>query len=189
MEEIKSYFHLDLQAEDPEYKYWNLGKLIFMLRGINIRDLLLLKKENIVNGRLIYKRAKTGKIYSIALTKDIETSLGVFCSTTTLLGLINLEKSKGERCIKYFQQHVKVINHHLKNLSRLIQSKEPITTYVFRYSYANVAKQLGYSKDLIAEALGHEYGNSVTGIYLEHFDNDIVDKMNQNLINSVVKSV
>jgi integrase len=189
MEEIKSYFQLDLQAEDPEYKYWNLGKLIFMLRGINIRDLLLLKKENIVNGRLIYKRAKTGKIYSIALTKDIETSLGVFCSTTTLLGLINLEKSKGERCIKYFQQHVKVINHHLKNLSRLIQSKEPITTYVFRYSYANVAKQLGYSKDLIAEALGHEYGNSVTGIYLEQFDNDIVDKMNQNLINSIVKSV
>ena len=60
---------------------------------------------------------------------------------------------------------------------------------VFRYSFENVAKQLGYSKDLIAEALGHEYGNSVTGIYLEHFDNDIVDKMNQNLINSVVKSV
>jgi hypothetical protein len=50
-------------------------------------------------------------------------------------------------------------------------------------------KQLGYSKDLIAEALGHEYGNSVTGIYLEQFDNDIVDKMNQNLINSIVKSV
>ena len=50
-------------------------------------------------------------------------------------------------------------------------------------------KKLGYSKDLIAEALGHEYGNSVTGIYLEQFDNDIVDKMNQNLINSVVKSV
>lgn len=48
-------------------------------------------------------------------------------------------------------------------------------------------KKLGYSKDLIAEALGHEYGNSVTGIYLEQFDNDIVDKMNQYLINSVVK--
>ncbi len=57
---------------------------------------------------------------------------------------------------------------------------------VFRYSYANVAKQLGYSKDLIAEALGHEYGNSVTGIYLEQFDNDIVDKMNQELIKYII---
>jgi hypothetical protein len=48
-------------------------------------------------------------------------------------------------------------------------------------------KQLGYSKDLIAEGLGHEYGNSVTGIYLEQFDMEVVDIMNQNLINSVVK--
>ena len=186
MEEIKSYFQLDLQEEDPEYKYWHLGKLIFMLRGINMRDLLLLKKENIVNGRLIYKRAKTGKIYSIALTEDIEASLGVFCSSTSLLGLINLDKCKGENCIKYLQQHVKVINHHLKNLSKLIESKEPITTYVFRYSYANVAKQLGYSKDMIAEALGHEYGNSVTGIYLEQFDLNKVDEMNHNLISKVL---
>jgi hypothetical protein len=59
-------------------------------------------------------------------------------------------------------------------------------SYVFRYNYANVAKQLGYSKDLIAEALGHEYGNSVTGIYLEQFDNDIVDKMNQELIKYII---
>ena len=45
---------------------------------------------------------------------------------------------------------------------------------------------LGIQKDLIAEVLGHEYGNSVTGIYLEHFDNDIVDKMNQELIKYII---
>ena len=66
-------------------------------------------------------------------------------------------------------------------------SEEKLTTYVFRYSYANVAKQLGYSKDLIAEALGHEYGNSVTGIYLEQFDLKVVDNMNQALIEAVSK--
>jgi len=48
-------------------------------------------------------------------------------------------------------------------------------------------KQLGYSKDLIAEGLGHEYGNSVTGIYLEQFDLYKVDEMNGNTINSAVK--
>ena len=57
---------------------------------------------------------------------------------------------------------------------------------VFRYSFENVAKQLGYSKDLIAEALGHEYGNSVTGIYLEQFDLEITDSMNEKIIASVI---
>ena len=67
----------------------------------------------------------------------------------------------------------------------LLGYEEKLTTYVFRYSYANVARKLGYSKDLIAEALGHEYGNSVTGIYLEQFDLEVVDSMNETIIKSV----
>ena len=39
---------------------------------------------------------------------------------------------------------------------------------------------------MIAEALGHEYGNSVTGIYLEQFDLEIVDSMNEKIIASVI---
>jgi integrase len=49
-------------------------------------------------------------------------------------------------------------------------------------------KQLGYSKDLIAEALGHSYGNTVTGIYLEQFDNELLDDMNQRVVNTVFKT-
>jgi integrase/recombinase XerD len=63
---------------------------------------------------------------------------------------------------------------------------EPITSYVFRYSYANIAKQLGFNKDLIAEALGHDYGNHITGIYLEMFDLKILDDMNQQIIEAVL---
>jgi integrase len=63
----------------------------------------------------------------------------------------------------------------------MIGTQEELSTYVFRYTYANVAKRLGYSKDLIAEALGHEYGNKVTGIYLEQFDQEVIDQMNQRI--------
>ena len=74
-------------------------------------------------------------------------------------------------------------SEHLKKIGQSIGARETLTTYVFRYSYANIAKQLGYSKDLIAEALGHEYGNAVTGIYLEPFDLLEVDKMNERILN------
>jgi integrase len=73
-------------------------------------------------------------------------------------------------------------------LGGLLAFEEKLTTYVFRYTYANVAKQLGYSKDLIAEALGHEYGNSVTGIYLEQFDLEVVDSMNEKIIAAVLQN-
>jgi integrase len=64
---------------------------------------------------------------------------------------------------------------------------EPLTSYVFRYTYANVAKKLGFSKDMIAEALGHEYGNNITGIYLEEYDNKVLDGMNETIISCVTK--
>jgi integrase/recombinase XerD len=187
MEEIKRYFSLNISLTDISYVYWNIGKLIFMLRGINMRDLMLLKPESVKSGRIIYRRAKTGKLYSIQVTPEIYAILDTFQPNETLLGLITNEQAISNDKIKHYKQKVKLINKHLNKIGKLLGIIEPMSTYVFRYTYANVAKQLGYSKDLIAEALGHEYGNSVTGIYLEHFDNDVLDRMNQALIDAVSK--
>ena len=59
-----------------------------MLRGINIKDLLLLNETNIKGDRIIYKRAKTGKLYSIKLEPEMLSILDEFDSTNTLLGII-----------------------------------------------------------------------------------------------------
>ena len=185
--ELCNFFSLQIDELNSRYRYWNIGKLLFMLRGINITDLLQLKQTNIKNKRIIYKRAKTGKIYSIALTAEIEKVFSTFTSTDTLLGLLSNKQIEGKRKKENIQQCTKVINTHLDKIGEFLGFEEKLTTYVFRYSYANLAKQLGFSKDLIAEALGHEYGNSVTGIYLEQFDNEIVDEMNRIVIDSVLK--
>lgn len=186
LEEMKAYFKLDLEKNNPLYRTWVIGKLIFMLRGINIKDLMLLSHNNIKSGRIIYKRAKTGKLYSIEILPEIQEIFHQFSSNNTLLGILSdLELKNITRIVENIIQKRKVINAHLKKLGKLIKLKEPLSTYVFRYSYANISKQLGYSKDLIAEALGHEYGNSVTGIYLEQFDNEVVDDMNRKVIASM----
>ena len=188
-EELQRYFNLNLNSDHLLYKSWLIGKLIFMLRGINITDLLLLSSDNIQNGRIIYNRSKTGKVYSIQLTDEMRSIVNEFASGKTLLGLLSNEDLKDkERLVNILIQRRKVINNHLKKISQMVETNETITTYVFRYSYANIAKKLGYSKDLIAEALGHEYGNSVTGIYLEQFDLSLVDEMNQDIILTISDS-
>jgi integrase len=183
--ELQSYFNLNLEPSHPSYVYWNVGKLIFMVRGINITDLLLLNKNNIRNKRIIYKRAKTGKLYSIKLTEDIESIIAEFTPNETLLGLVTKEQIESIKKKEHFNQRIKVINKHLEKIGDQLGFEEKLTTYVFRYTYANIARKLGYSKDLIAEALGHEYGNSVTGIYLEQFDLEVVDSMNDVIIKAV----
>ena len=187
--EMQNYFAHVINAEDRLYKSWCIGKLIFMLRGINLTDLLLLKKSNIHNDRIIYKRAKTGKMYSIKILPHMQELITEFTDNTEYLigNLMSHYEKPTLADAKLYADFRKKLNKKLKKISKLVEIETPITTYVFRYSYANIAKQLGYSKDLIAEALGHEYGNAVTGIYLEMFDNDIVDNMNRQVLNAVNK--
>lgn len=185
--EMQRYFNYATDSTDKLYKSWCIGKLIFMLRGINLTDLLLLKKSNIHNDRIIYKRAKTGKMYSIKILPQAQELITEFTDNSEYLfgNLMNHYDKQTLKDVKLYSDYRKKLNKKLKKISKILEIETPITTYVFRYSYANIAKQLGYSKDLIAEALGHEYGNAVTGIYLEMFDNEIVDNMNENVNNKI----
>jgi integrase/recombinase XerD len=186
LSEVQAYFQLQLSSDHPLYHAWTIGKLLFMLRGINIRDLMLLSPLNIKAGRVIYKRAKTGKLYSIKMLPEIKHIFDDLTDTHTLVSWLSpADVNNTSRKIAILRQRAKVLNNHLHKLGKLIGTEEDLSTYVFRYTYANIAKQLGYSKDLIAEALGHEYGNKVTGIYLEQFDQKIIDMMNLQIIEKV----
>ena len=44
--------------------------LMFYLMGINSVDLARAKKSDVINGRLEYRRAKTGKLYSIFIEPE-----------------------------------------------------------------------------------------------------------------------
>lgn len=185
--DMTNYFALNMACDNRLYNAWCIGKLIFLLRGINLTDLLLLKKTSIHKDRIIYKRAKTGKLYSIKILPSVAELMVEFSDESDyLFGVFRNNKKEDLFDLYFFQEYTKKLNIKLKKIGTLINAVEPITTYVFRYSYANIAKKLGYSKDLIAEALGHQYGNTVTGIYLEMFDNEIVDNMNETIINKIL---
>jgi integrase/recombinase XerD len=187
MEEMQQFVKLEVPRENPFlYTSWCIGKLIFLLRGINLKDLLLLKPKDVKGDRIIYKRSKTGKMYSIKLLPETLQILQEFEPNQTLLGVFSEEQTADPKRFVYISgQKRKLINKHLKQLGELAAVQEPITTYVFRYTYSNIAKQMGFSKDIIAEALGHEYGNAVTGIYLELFDNDVLDNMHEQVCRRV----
>ncbi len=190
--EIKTYFDLKLDTNSHLYHPWNYGRLIFLLRGINFADLAILTRENLKHGRLVYRRSKTHKIYSVKLEPLALEIIQNYLSENriTLLPILTNEEFANKACLPdRIGQLRKVCNKWLKSIGNSLKINENLSTYVFRYSWANGAKSLGFSKDLIAEALGHEYGNSVTGIYLNDFDEEKVDAMNLQIITCVTNTM
>jgi integrase len=192
IEELRRIFHLQVNKTSYLYESLLIGKLIFLLIGINYKDLMTLTGENIKGDRLIYRRSKTKRLYSIKLLPEAVDIFTYFSEKkkANLLGTFSQkefeDKQKLSETIRWKNKN---FNVHLEHLGLMAGCKEKLTSYVFRYTWANIAKQLGYSKDLIAEALGHEYGNKVTGIYLEAFDKELIDEMNEKVIYTIIYSV
>lgn len=189
IEEIKSIVKIDLTGYSNLVIHRKLFLLSFSLIGMNFADLLSLKQENIINGRVIFQRKKTKKVYSIKLleiskqlVKDLQLSTNI--NSNYILPFVksnetNLQQKKDIGLV------IHNTNDNLKRIAQILKINKPISTYYARYTWANIAKSLGYSKDLIAEALGHEYGNKVTGIYLDNFDKELIDEMNEKVMNVV----
>jgi integrase len=150
--------------------------LSFCLIGINLKDLTYLTKKNIVNGRLEYKRMKTGKDYSIKLEPEAKQLIKKLSGTKYLVNLA--ERYQNYDAVK------KEINKKLKVAAAKAKIDKPISTYYARHSWATIASGLKIEKETISAALGHEIGSETTAIYIE-YDMNLVDKANKKVIASI----
>lgn len=187
-EQLRKVWNTNLDLNEQQEFALDLYRLMFLLIGINFSDLATLTTDNFVNGRLVYKRRKTKKIYSVMLTSEAWELFAKYDNTheTYLLPILPQEKQSADKQKRTLTQKLKITNKHLKNIGDKLGQKMNLTTYTSRYTWANIAKQLGYQNELIAEALGHSYGNRTTAIYLDNFDKDQVDKMNAAIVARIV---
>lgn len=190
LEEMKKIAALELPVNTPIWHHRNLFLLSFCLIGMNFADLLTLTKENFVDGRIVFRRRKTHKVYSILIHSKTNELFNLYRSDISGMGkgyILPFVVNKNNTVVlkNDIAQAIKNTNDYLRKIAELCKIDKPISTYYARYSWANIARGLGYSKDLIAESLGHEYGNRVTGIYLDNYDSHIIDSMNEKVINVI----
>lgn len=174
-----------------ETEHRDMFMLIFYLIGINIVDLSRLTRDSIVNGRIEYRRVKTGKLYSIKIEPEAQEILDKYKGKTHLLRAFDRYAN-----YKDYAQH---INAAMSGIGPLVEGKKnkrngsavmtplekKVTTYWARYSWATYAAELDIPKDTISEALGHKYGSSITGVYIK-FSRDKIDVANRKVIDYVL---
>lgn len=158
--------------------------LSFYLIGMNFTDMAYMKQSDLIDGRIEYTRKKTKTKYSVKVLPQVELLLRRFTNMSQyLLPILPDDTIEGGlRAKQLIHQWIKTTNKYLKRISTELELPKPCTTYTIRHSWATIAKRMGYSKELISEALGHQQGNQITETYLDTFDKEVIDEVNFQVI-------
>ncbi len=155
----------------------------FMLRGMSFIDMAYLRKTDLTNGYIIYRRRKTGQQLTIAWTTEMQMITDKYPENTSeyLLPIIR-NSGINERCA--YRNVGYLINRNLKKVAEMTNIKIPLTMYVARHSWASAAKAKGIPLSVISEGMGHD-SEATTQIYLASLDTSVVDKANSLILKSL----
>jgi integrase len=175
-EDIESVFNY--KTTNPYVRFSiDIFAFTYYCGGINFIDVANLTSANIIDGKLIYKRHKTGKLIKIPLQKQALTLVQKYKKRDAIY-LFPILSSYHQTDIQKANRIHKVItkiNNRLKQIGEELELPLVLTTYVARHTQATVMKKAGVSTAVIKEIMGHS-SERVTQIYLDSFDNEQINK-------------
>ena len=166
-----------------------LSKHLFLFSyytmGMNFSDMAKLKWGNISDNRINYIRSKTGKKFSIKILPPVQKILIQYKShhkkSDSIFPILEEHHKTPTQIATRIKSGLKTMNKHMKSIGESVGIEKKLTSYVARHTWATVMKRSGVSKSIISEGLGHS-SEKVTEIYLDSFENEVLDAANEKLL-------
>lgn len=181
---VKRIKELDLTLK-PHLDYArDMFLFSFYTRGMSFIDMAYLKKSDLKNGILTYRRKKTGQQLAIKWEKCMEEIVTKYAgrSATQYMLPIITDPLTDER--KQYRNAIFRVNTALKEVARLADLPIPLTMYCARHGWASIAKSKNIPISVISEGMGHD-SEETTRIYLASLDTSVIDRANSLILKSL----
>ena len=180
LKEIRKIKELDLTFYPALDFARDMFLFSFYTRGMSFVDMAYLRKTDLKNGVLIYRRRKTGQQLSVKWEECMQAivdkyKVRVMPDWPYLLPIITVMDAKKVR--KQYKNSLYAVNLNLKRVAARIGLSIPLTTYVARHSWASIARNKNIPLAVISEAMGHD-SELTTQIYLASLECSVIDKAN-----------
>lgn len=179
IKDIKALKDMDLSMNPTLDFTRDMFMFSFYTRGMSFVDMAYLKKTDIKNGILTYRRRKTGQELTIKWEKCMADIVAKYPENKTNVLLPIIKEQGNER--KQYDNALHLVNYHLKDLSEKLKLQRPLTMYVARHSWASAAKAKNVPLSVISEGMGHD-SEATTQIYLASLETSVVDKANKMIL-------
>ena len=156
-------------------------------QGMSFTDMADLKKGNIIEGFIRYKRKKTGQLINIELEDCMKEIIERYQDDDSGFVFPILRDSKILKDYEKWKKTAKALgayNKNLKKLAALAGIGEPLTSYVARHSWASIASQEGIPIATISRGMGHE-SEKTTRIYISRVDYSDVGQANRKILSRI----
>ena len=188
VEELKKLDALILdkpeQPNDPLAFTPDLFMFCFFAQGMTFSDVVNLRKENLKNGFIVYKRQKTGQPVTVVLEDRLKETIERYSSPDSEFifpVLRKYENSDRETQWKQTGKALAAYNRNLGKLAKMTGLESRLTSYSARYSWASVASQAGIPIATISRGMGHE-SERTTQIYISRLDWSDLKKANEQIL-------
>lgn len=177
---IKRLRDLNLNSRPSADLARDIFMFSFYTRGMSFIDIAFLRKEDIQNGILSYRRKKTNQHIVVKWEKQMQEIVDKY-DTVNSPYLLPLIKNVGQDERRQYLTAAHRINRNLKTIGKQLGLSMPLTCYVARHTWASIAKSKNIPISVISEAMGHD-SESTTRIYLASLDTSVIDKANKLII-------
>lgn len=181
---IKRIKELDLTLK-PHLEYArDMFLFSFYTRGMSFIDMAYLKKSDLKNGILTYRRRKTGQQLTIKWEECMDEIVSKYRNAYNTQYLLPIIINPLSDSRKQYRNAIYRVNTALKDIAKFVGLSMPLTMYCTRHSWASIAKTKNIPISVISEGMGHD-SEETTRIYLASLDTSTVDKANSLIIKSL----
>ena len=200
MQKVKS---LDIRREliaigkSPKRKNFSilLDKMTFVrdlflfcycARGMAFVDAAYLKKQDVQNGIIRYRRRKTGQLIEVAIEPMMQEIIKRYTEKTKdtpyLFPILPLTDE--ETTYRAYRTALRTYNNKLKLLSMMLDEDVNLSSYVARHSWASNMHEMNMPLSVISQGLGHD-SELTTQIYIKSLENNVIHEANRTFINQI----
>ena len=160
-------------------EYRDVFILMLYLRGINVSDLAELTEEDVVDGRIEYRRNKTGQLYSIKVEPEAREILDRWKGESHLLRCFDRYKDPHD-----FNRRMREGLKKMKTPDGELIEKDCSSNWA-RHTWATMCAELDVPDPTISLGMGHRIaGHRTTAIYIKR-DQRKVDEANRKVIDYI----
>ena len=178
--DIKRIKNLDLTFKPNLEFARDIFLFLFFCRGMSFIDAAFLKRTDIQNGMLTYRRHKTNQVLHIKMIEPIKDLIERYSNKDSPYLLPIISRHRGDER-KQYETALRRVNNTLKIIAGMVKLPIPLTTYVTRHAWASIAKSKNVPVNVISDALGHD-SIATTQIYLASIDTSTIDRANELII-------